>query len=74
MIEKIKEIFRKSNSGYKAYNMIIDAKTITCTNSRHESTCNCSCHSHPGTLHIVACCHQEVCPDCKKEINVKKKY
>ena len=30
--------------------------------------CNCNCHSHPGTRHIAACCHE--CPYCGKRILV----
>ncbi len=28
--------------------------------------CNCSCHSNPGTRHIVTCCYS--CPKCGKRI------
>lgn len=69
MFEKIKDFLSNSNSnnGYKPFNMIL------CKNELHERICKCSCHTSPGMLHIVACCHIEKCPDCKKNINIKRK-
>lgn len=28
------------------------------------SFCNCSCHQHPGMVHIMACCGVDKCPAC----------
>lgn len=66
MIEMIKKIFKISQSEFKPYNMII------CNNQLHKYICNCECHENKGMLHIIDCCHQEVCPDCKKTLNINK--
>lgn len=66
MLKKIKELFQANENSYKPYNMII------CANELHKKICNCECHTTKGMLHMVACCHEEKCPDCKKNLNIKK--
>lgn len=67
MFKKIKK-FINNNIVYKPYNMII------CKNDLHKGMCDCECHTYNGMLHIIDCCHQEKCPDCKKELNIKKRF
>src|SRR4051794_12832996 len=43
-------------------------KTPTIASDLESEICRCSCHFHPGSMHVVPCCYP--CPKCGNRIRL----